>query len=54
MPSREEKREAIQKHRDARENLARVSSQSTEETDAYLEANSAVIEAEKGVPWYRR
>jgi hypothetical protein len=38
----------------ARANLEHVSKRDREETDAYLEANQAVIEAEKNIPWWRR
>ncbi len=40
--------------RDARAQLAEVSAGLTEETDAYLDANDTVIEAEKPLPWYLR
>lgn len=44
----------VQKWREARKNLERVSSKSREVTDEYLAANRKVIEAEKSIPWWRR
>ncbi|MET7752582.1 hypothetical protein [Micromonospora sp. NPDC005367] len=50
-----DKQAAIQAHKDARANLARVSSKTNDANDpAYLKANRAVIDAEKNIPWYRR
>lgn len=51
--------EAVAAHKAARERLERVSEADRKagrdwETDDYLEANAAVIEAEKHVPWWRR
>jgi hypothetical protein len=40
--------------KNARANLARVASQSKDETPAYTEANNAVIKAEKALPWWKR
>ncbi|WP_229401891.1 hypothetical protein [Micromonospora okii] len=49
-----EKKAAIEKHKAAREHLAEVTSRTRDVNDEYLAANSAVIDAEKNVPWYRR
>ncbi|MEU8185982.1 hypothetical protein [Micromonospora carbonacea] len=54
MPSKDERKAAIQQHKDARKHLAEVSSKTTEVTDEYLAANRAVIDAEKNIPWWRR
>ncbi|WP_201752958.1 hypothetical protein [Micromonospora rubida] len=54
MPSKDEKRAAIQQHQAARRHLEQVSSKTKDVNDEYLAANRAVIAAEKNVPWYRR
>lgn len=54
MGSKDDKKAAIQAHRDARKNLAEVSSKTKDVTPEVLEANRRVIDAEKNVPWYRR
>lgn len=54
MPSKDERKAAIQQHKAARRNLAEVSGKTTEVTDEYLAANRAVIDAEKNIPWWRR
>ncbi|MEU4776877.1 hypothetical protein [Micromonospora sp. NPDC023633] len=45
---------AIREHKDARRNLAQVSSKTKDVNDEYLAANRRVIDAEKNIPWYRR
>ncbi len=57
--SKDERKAAIQRYRDARRELDRVDRADRkagrrDETDAYLAANDRVIDAEKGVPWWRR
>ncbi|MDM4720128.1 hypothetical protein QTQ03_26545 [Micromonospora sp. WMMA1363] len=52
--SKDEKKAAIQRHRDARRELDRVSRKSRDVTPEYLAANRRVIDAEKNVPWWRR
>lgn len=54
-----EKQAAIKKHQDARAALKangerEMAQGIRHETDAYLRLNSAVIAAERDVPWYRR
>ncbi|GIM82864.1 hypothetical protein [Salinispora arenicola] len=44
--SRHEKRAAIREHKEARRDRC--------ESDAYLDANSRVIKAERNIPWWRR
>jgi hypothetical protein len=52
---KDKKQAAVQEHRDARENLARVSAATDDANDpTYLEANRRVIDAEKNVSWWRR
>jgi len=51
--------EAVAAHKAARAELERVGESDRKagrdwETDEYLDANDAVIEAEKHVPWWRR
>lgn len=51
--------EAVAAHKAARGRLERVGEADRKtgrdwETDEYLDANSAVIETEKHVPWWRR
>ncbi|MEV7364272.1 hypothetical protein [Streptomyces sp. NPDC091299] len=46
--------EARAKFRAARQHLEAVSAGITEETDEYLAANQAVIDAEQGLPRWRR
>ena len=45
---------AIETHRKAKEELERVSKRDKYESDAYLAANQAVIDAEADVSWWRR
>ncbi|WP_018218228.1 hypothetical protein [Salinispora vitiensis] len=52
--SKDEKKAAIQRHRDARRELERISRKSKDVTAEYLDANSRVIAAEKDIPWWRR
>ncbi|MCD9196051.1 hypothetical protein [Streptomyces albireticuli] len=47
-------REARAEYRAAKEELHRVSCRDQEETDDFLAANGAVIEAEKKLPRWRR
>ncbi|WFE27802.1 hypothetical protein O7623_00890 [Solwaraspora sp. WMMD791] len=54
MSSKDDRKAAIQRHRDARAELERVSSTSKDVTPEIVEANSRVIEAEQSVPWWRR
>lgn len=49
-----ETRAARAELRTARERLAEVSAASREETDEYLDANHAVIEAERPLKWWQR
>lgn len=54
-----DKKQANQNLKDAKQKLAEVADADQKagrnwETDAYLKANNAVIEAEKHVPWWRR
>ena len=49
-----DKQAAIQQHKDARTELARLSAASRDVTPEIVEANRRVIDAEKNVPWYRR
>lgn len=46
--------EDIETYREAKEELERVSRRDGYESDDYIEANDAVADAEKNVPWYRR
>lgn len=46
--------EARATYRDAKDELERVSKRDGAETDDYLDANSAVVQAEADLPWYRR
>ena len=39
---------------EARQTLAKVSARDKDVTDAYLDANDAVIEAEKPLKWWQR
>jgi len=57
MSSRDDKKAAIARHQAARAELDRVTrtiGKGGEPTDAYRAANSAVIKAEKDIPWWRR
>jgi hypothetical protein len=66
VASKDEKKAAIKKHKDARAALdanyekelkaARANGQKYigEETDEYLRLNRAVVDAEKDIAWYRR
>lgn len=56
MPSknRNANRENLDAYKAAKAELERVSKRDREETDEFLAANHAVIEAEKNVPWWRR
>lgn len=47
-------REDLAAYKAARANLASVSEGLTEETDEFIEANHAVIEAEQKLPWWQR
>lgn len=53
------KHDDVKKLKDAKAALEKVTAADKKagrhyETDAYLEANAAVADAEKRVPWYRR
>lgn len=50
----DEEKAAKKKYDDAMAELERVSKRDQWESPDYDAANSAVIEAEKDVPWYRR
>lgn len=52
--SKDEKKAAIREHKAARRELERISRRDRYESDAYLDANSRVIKAEKNIPWWRR
>lgn len=59
ISERQEREAAVAKYKAARAELERAGEADRkagrhEETDAYLAANSAVIKAEKHVPWWRR
>jgi hypothetical protein len=43
-----------QVYKEARAGLERISKRDREETDDFIAANSAVIEAEKKLPWWQR
>lgn len=47
-------REDRDAYKAARAELERISERDREETDDYLAANHAVIEAEKKLPWWQR
>lgn len=46
--------EARTTYRAAKGDLERVTKRDRTDSDAYLDANSAVIKAEQNLPWYRR
>ena len=50
----DEDRKARAALRAAREELARISDRDRCESDDFLDANDAVIEAEKPLPWWKR
>lgn len=41
-------------YRSARQELDRVCAESREETDAYYDANDALVEAMEKLPWWQR
>ncbi|MBA8827093.1 hypothetical protein FHX42_004477 [Saccharopolyspora lacisalsi] len=52
--SKNSRKQAIADHKDAKEELERVSKRDRYESDDYLDANRKVVETEKHVPWWRR